>query len=514
MSIWTRLFGRGKRIVHKPAASASEAEIRKQPEIEASSHADGSSCEAIRREIWEQIGPSSFTAPDDKFWDGLTDEAIPVIKGIFRHPSDRLGTVNEALLVVGLRHYAAKGNADAASFLCSIAEGHVALAGAYARQAMYHAKDFAERRMFDQSGQAEGLDTILTKVRKEWATVEDYARLVEMGKSVIPAIKREIETGGLYGDGVWGCVLALESFGQVAVPAIVDLLGKELNPPIAVECLSCALQQMGAKATEALAQALLRRGCSELLKQRALDLWEYIAMVGGDIRLAQPALNNLVTNATHASRAQALLGSIQPASMQPAPSEPPQGNLFRPTPEMITSRRAALVAAMASGVKGRWYHSIHLDYFYLLFGGGVELPADVLVDVLLAASRYGESRRPKMWNSMVSELLRRQVSKDRHMAEALAGVMKRLSDLDGTSDECYATSLTLLLQNAEGVVLGGHLAEIYDAQCCLSERRTEPLLQEMLPRKEDCMPPLKSLISGKAKNRDRLEELLSTLQST
>ena len=514
MSIWTRLFGKRKNVVHRPGTTTSGTEDRKQPGVQTSSHADGSSSEAMQRKIWQQIGPSSLTTPDDKFWDGLSDEAVPVIKEIFRHPSDNLGTVNEALLVVGLRHFAGIGNTDAVSFLCSIAEGNVPLAGAYAQQAMILAKDFAEKRAFDQSGQPEGLDAILTKVRKEWATLDDYARLVEMGQSVIPAIKQEIETGGLYGKGAEGCVLVLESFGQAALPAIVDLLGKKLKPPMAVDALACALHQMGSKATEALSHALLRPTCSDLLNQRALDVWEYMVTVGGEIRLSQPALKALATDATHGSRAHALLGSIQSASNQPASSEPSQGNLFRPTSQIITSRRAALVAAMDSGAKGEWYHGIHLDYFYLLFGGGVELPTDVLVDVLLAASRYEGTSWPKMWNSIIAELARHQVREDRHAAEALAGVMKRLSDLDGTSDECYATSLTLLLQNADGVVLGGHLAEIYERQCWLSNRRTEPLLHEMLSRREDCIPPLKSLISETVIHRDSLEELLSKLEST
>jgi hypothetical protein len=93
-------------------------------------------------------------APDSNFWESLGSEAVTAIKSIFRNPSDRYGIVNEALLVVGLKQFAEKGNNEAATFLHWLAQGKIAVGGPYAQQAFNLASTFAKEHPMEFASDA------------------------------------------------------------------------------------------------------------------------------------------------------------------------------------------------------------------------------------------------------------------------------------------------------------------------------------------------------------------------
>ena len=105
--------------------------------------------ERTRKKIWNAVGPASLCPPDNGFWDSMGPEAVPAIKEIFQNPSDQMGTVNEALLVVGLEQFANKDNEEAAMLLHELAEGRIAVAGAFAQQALNIAKKFAKEHLLE-----------------------------------------------------------------------------------------------------------------------------------------------------------------------------------------------------------------------------------------------------------------------------------------------------------------------------------------------------------------------------
>ena len=98
----------------------------------------------VRKKIWNAVGPASLRPPDNEFWECFGPEAVTAIKDIFSNPSDEMGFVNEALLVVGLTQYAKKGNDEAVTFLHSLAEGRISVVGHFAQQALNIAKAFAQ----------------------------------------------------------------------------------------------------------------------------------------------------------------------------------------------------------------------------------------------------------------------------------------------------------------------------------------------------------------------------------